>query len=277
MGIAAQGMAAASGPALVIYAWFGALTVGLSLGLLGSGGSILTVPVLVYLLHQPPKQAIAGSLAIVGAIALVGAVRYASQGLMSWRHLLLFGVPGVVATYGGAWMSQFVSGLLQLVVFAAIMGLAALAMLRPPRLAGVADGERAVIWLVAAGVVVGVVTGFVGVGGGFLLVPALVMLGGLDMHRAVATSLAVIVINSGSGFFKHAGLLRSAGESLDWHVIGVFILIGAAGSIVGNLLARRVPQQGLRKMFGVFLILMCGFILWRSVPALLLHAPPRHV
>ena len=251
--------------------------VGLSLGLLGSGGSILTVPVLVYLLHQPPKQAIAGSLAIVGAIALVGAMRYASQKLVSWRHLLLFGVPGVVATYGGSWVSQFVSGLVQLVVFAAIMGVAALAMLWPPRLAGDADGERALIWLVTAGVVVGLVTGFVGVGGGFLLVPALVMLGGLHMHRAVATSLAVIVINSASGFVKHAGLLRRAGESLDWHIIGIFILIGAVGSLVGNVVARRVPQQGLRKLFGVFLILMCGFILWRSIPVLLAPTPPRHV
>jgi len=261
----------------VIYALFGALTVGLSLGLLGSGGSILTVPALVYLLHQPPKQAIAGSLAIVGAIALVGAARYASQGLLSWRHLLLFGIPGVVATYGGSWMSQFVSGLVQLVVFAAVMAMAALAMLRPPRLAVAgAGGEGALPWLVAAGTSVGLVTGFVGVGGGFLLVPALVMLGGLDMHRAVATSLAVIVIDSASGFLKHAALLRSAGSSLDWRVIGMFILIGAAGSIVGNVVARRVPHRGLRRLFGLFLILMCGFILWRSIPGLLPHVPSGH-
>ena len=257
----------------MIYALFGALMVGLSLGLLGSGGSILTVPVLVYLLHQPPKQAIAGSLAIVGAIALVGAARYASQGLMSWRHLLLFGVPGLVATYGGSWVSQFVPGLVQLVVFAAIMGLAAMAMLRPPRLID-ASVERALIWLVGAGAMVGLITGFVGVGGGFLLVPALVMLGGLGMHRAVATSLAVIVINSLSGFYKHAGLLLGSGQSLDWHVIGIFVLVGAGGSLVGNVLARRVPQHFLRKSFGVFLILMCGFILWHSIPGLLPHAAP---
>ncbi len=253
----------------MIYVLLGALTVGVSLGLLGSGGSILTVPVLVYLLHQPVKQAIAGSLAIVGVIALVGAVRYASQGLMSWRHVLLFGVPGVVATYGGSWVSQFVSGLVQLVVFAAIMGLAAWAMLRPPRLPDAASAERALGWLVAAGIGVGLVTGFVGVGGGFLLVPALVMLGGLDMHRAVASSLAVIVINSASGFYKHAGLLAGTGQSLDWHVIGLFILVGAVGSLAGNAIARRIPQHGLRRAFGVFLILMCAFILWRSVPLLL--------
>lgn len=259
----------------MIYALLGALAVGLSLGLLGSGGSILTVPVLVYLLHQPPKQAIAGSLAIVGAISLVGAVRYASQGLMSWRHVLLFGLPGVVATYGGSWVSQFVPGLLQLVVFAVIMGLASWAMLRPPRLTGEAGGERALVWLIAAGIFVGLVTGFVGVGGGFLLVPALVLLGGLDMHRAVATSLAVIVINSVSGFYKHYNLLTGAGQSLDWHTIGLFILIGAAGSLAGNVVARRIPQQGLRRAFGVFLILMCGFILWRTIPGLLHHMNTR--
>ncbi|MGY3041410.1 putative membrane protein YfcA [Rhodanobacter sp. TND4EL1] len=257
----------------MIYAFLGALAVGISLGLLGSGGSILTVPVLVYLLHQPAKEAIAGSLAIVGAIALVGAVRYTSQGLMSWRHVLLFGLPGVVATYGGSWISQFVPGLVQLAVFAAIMGVAAWAMLRPSKLMREAGGERALVWLIAAGIGVGVVTGFVGVGGGFLLVPALVMLGGLSMHRAVATSLAVIVINSISGFYKHAALLSAAGEALNWHVIGVFILIGAGGSLVGNVVARRIPQQGLRKAFGVFLILMCGFILWRTIPGLLSHAP----
>lgn len=256
----------------MIYALIGALAVGLSLGLLGSGGSILAVPALVYLLHQPPKQAIAGSLVIVGAIALVGAARYASQGLMSWRHVLLFGVPGVVATYGGSWVSQFVPGLIQLAVFAVIMAVAAWAMLRPPRLTGKADGERALLWLIAAGTGVGLITGFVGVGGGFLLVPALVMLGGLSMHRAVATSLAVIVINSASGFYKHSGLLAGTGQSLDWHIIGVFILIGAAGSLVGNYVAGRIPQNGLRRAFGVFLILMCGFILWRTIPDLLQHA-----
>lgn len=259
----------------MIYAVLGALAVGLSLGLLGSGGSILTVPVLVYLLHQPPKQAIAGSLAIVGAIALAGAGRYASQGLISWRHVLLFGVPGVVATYGGSWISQFVPGLIQLAVFAAIMGVAAWAMLRPPKLMREAGGERALIWLIAAGIAVGLVTGFVGVGGGFLLVPALVMLGGLNMHRAVATSLAVIVINSIGGFYKHAALLTDAGESLNWHIIGLFILIGGAGSLVGNVVARRIPQQGLRQAFGVFLILMCGFILWRTIPGLLQHTDVR--
>lgn len=259
----------------MIYAIFGALLVGVSLGLMGSGGSILTVPVLVYLLDQPAKEAIAGSLVIVGAIALVGAARYSWQGLVSWRHVVLFGAPGVVATYGGAWVSQFASGAVQLVVFAGIMGLASWAMLRPPRLAEETHGRRALPWLLAAGVVVGLVTGFVGVGGGFLLVPALVLLGGLGMHRAVATSLSIIVINSVSGFYKHQQLLSGSGHALDWHVIGLFVVIGALGSLAGNFVARRIHHRRLRQAFGVFLILMCGFILWRTIPGLLHGASPH--
>lgn len=264
-------MQRSEGRSILIYAIFGALLIGLSLGLLGSGGSILTVPALVYLLRQSPKEAIAGSLVIVGAIALVGGAQYARQRLVSWRHVLLFGAPGVVATYGGAWVSQFVTGVVQLVVFAVIMALAAGFMLKPPRLTEEEHAERALPWLIAAGVIVGLVTGFVGVGGGFLLVPALVLLGGLSMHRAVATSLTVIVINSISGFYKHHQLLAGAGESLQWHVIGIFVLLGALGSVAGNIVARRIPHHRLRQGFGVFLVLMCGFILWRSLPELL-HA-----
>lgn len=257
----------------MIYALIGAMCVGLSLGLLGSGGSILTVPVLVYLLHQPPKIAIAGSLAIVGAIALIGAARYAHQGLVSWRHVLQFGVPGVIATYGGAWVSQFVPGGVQLVVFALIMAAAAWAMLKSPTRASEDErAEKPLLLLLAAGVGVGIITGFVGVGGGFLLVPALVFLGGLPMHRGIATSLAVIVINSASGFYKQHAVVTAAGHSLDWRVIGIFVLVGGIGSLVGNYIARRIPQHRLRQVFGVFLIAMCGFILWRTLPGLLHHA-----
>lgn len=252
----------------MIAAILGALAVGLSLGLLGSGGSILTIPALVYLLHQPTKLAIAGSLAIVGSIALIGAARYAQQGLVSWRLVASFGVPGVVATWGGAWLSQFVPGALQLAVFAGIMGVAAWGMLRPPAAASVPANPRPLPWLVVAGIGVGLVTGFVGVGGGFLLVPALVFLAGLGMHRAVATSLVVIVINSASGFLKHYEVVTAAGHALDWRVIGLFILVGGIGSLVGNGMARRVPQRRLRQVFGVFLIAMGGFILWRTIPEL---------
>lgn len=257
----------------MIDAFFGALAIGLSLGVLGSGGSILTVPVLVYLLYQPPKVAIAGSLAIVGAIALIGAARYAQQRLVSWRLVALFGAPGVIATFGGAWVSQFVPGAVQLVVFAGIMGVAAWGMLRSSPTVDQAAIERSLPMLIVAGIGVGLITGFVGVGGGFLLVPALVFLGGLAMHRAVATSLAIIVINSVSGFYKQHEVVTAAGHSLDWRIIGLFVLVGGIGSVAGNFVARRIPQRRLRQVFGVFLIAMCGFILWRTIPGLLHHTP----
>ncbi len=255
----------------MVLTFLGALAVGLSLGLLGSGGSILTVPILVYLAGEGAKIAIAASLAIVGAISLVGAANYARQELVAWRYVLYFGLPGVVSTYAGAWVSHFVSGAVQLVVFALVMGAASITMLRGSR-SGVdsgADQERHYAWLIAAGVGIGLVTGFVGVGGGFLIVPALVLLGGLRMHRAVGTSLAVITINSASGFYKHSDLIRAAGGHMPWVLIGIFSGIGIAGSLVGNVLARRLRQHHLRRLFGIFLVAMCGYILWRSVPQLI--------
>lgn len=245
----------------------GAIVVGLSLGLLGSGGSILTVPILIYLVGQSDKVAIASSLAIVGAIALFGALNYLRQGLVSMRFVVLFGVPGIAGTYAGALASSHVSGAIQLVVFAVIMGLASYSMLKPATVeSGPAPNSQSVLVLVASGAGVGVITGFVGVGGGFLLVPALALLGGLRMHRAVGTSLAIIVLNSASGFYKHLDLLKSQHAAIDWRIIGLFIGVGVVGSYAGTLLARRIQQAHLRRLFGWFLVAMCLYILVRSLP-----------
>ncbi len=249
--------------------WLGALVVGLSLGLLGSGGSILTVPILVYLAGESPKVAIAASLAIVGAIALVGAANYARQRLVDWRYVLYFGLPGIVATYAGTWVSHFVSGAVQLVVFAVIMGLASYTMLRPASTVETPPPRRHLGGLLAAGVAVGLVTGFVGVGGGFLFVPALVILGGLSMHRAVGTSLAVIALNSASGFVGHLETLTSESVRIPWGLIAAFAAIGMAGSLAGHRVGRRLAHSSLRRMFGVLLILTSAFILWHSVPEIL--------
>ena len=186
--------------AMNVIAVLCALAIGLTLGLLGSGGSILTVPVLVYLLGQPEKVAIAGSLAIVCAIALVGAVPYARQRLIDWRSVVLFGLPGMAGTWLGAWAAQFVSGALQLFVFALVMLAAAWSMFRAPPAAD-GRGPRHAGLVVADGLAVGALTGFVGVGGGFLIVPALVLLGGLTIQRAIATSLLVIAMKSAAGFW----------------------------------------------------------------------------
>jgi uncharacterized protein len=245
----------------------GAVLIGVSLGLLGSGGSILTVPVLVYLLGQPEKIAIASSLAIVGAIAAVGAAQWARSGLVAWRSVAWFGIPGILGTVGGAWMSALVTGATQLIVFAIVMLLAAGFMLRPPGIpvAGASPlPPRALRWVVADGLAVGALTGFVGVGGGFLIIPALVLLGRLDMHRAVGTSLVIIALKSFAGFANYLPVLAGEGLAVDWQVISVFSTIGAVGSFIGNRIGARVPQAALRRGFGAVLIPMAIYILWRS-------------
>jgi uncharacterized membrane protein YfcA len=253
-------------------AWPGAIAIGISLGLLGSGGSILTVPVLVYLLGQDEKVAIAGSLFIVGSIALAGSLQFVRAGFISWRTVAIFGLPGMAGTWLGAAIAAYVSGLTQLALFAVVMLLASFLMLRPIRLTD-AEPEPRALWKIAGdGLVVGVITGLVGVGGGFLIVPALVLLGGLSMHHAVATSLVIIALKSYSGFYKYLDVLEQQGLSLDWPVLGLVTVLGIAGSFVGSRLAKRVPQDRLKRWFGYFLIVMGIYILARSLPgALGLH------
>lgn len=245
----------------------GAVAIGLVLGLLGSGGSILTVPVLVYLAHVPEKMAIAESLAIVGTIALFGMLPHWRQGHVVWRRVALFGGGGLAGAYLGATLAQWIPGAVQLVLFAVVMIAAAFAMFRGrPQSDG--GSERSIpAWRVAAlGVVVGIMTGLVGVGGGFLIVPALVLLVGLPMHDAVGTSLAIIVLNSAAGFAKYVDVLAARGASVDWRLIALFAAVGVAGSFVGNLVGRHVDQHQLRRGFAVFLVVMGGFILVREAP-----------
>ncbi|WP_412069951.1 sulfite exporter TauE/SafE family protein [Rubrivirga sp. IMCC43871] len=255
----------------MLYALLGAVAIGLVLGLLGSGGSILTVPVLVYLAGQPDKVAIAESLAIVGAIAAVGAVPYARQKLVDWHSVLYFGVPGIVGTYGGAALAKWVPGAVQLALFAVVMILAAGLMLRGKESLEARGDEphtRQPLWLIAIeGLIVGVLTGLVGVGGGFLIVPALVLLGGLSMRMAVGTSLLIIAAKSAAGFWKYTDVLAETGLHVDWALIGIFAVIGIAGSFVGNALSQRVPQAQLKRGFAVFLVVMGIFILYKEAPA----------
>ena len=247
----------------------GAIAIGLSLGLLGSGGSILTVPVLVYLLGQDEKVAIAGSLFIVGTIALVGSMQFLRAGFIQWRSVLVFGLPGMVGTYLGAVIAAFVPGAMQLALFALVMLAASYLMLRPLDLEH-ADSTPRATWKIAVdGLVVGIVTGLVGVGGGFLIVPALVLLGGLTMHQAVATSLIVIALKSYSGFYKYLDVLEQQSLELDWKTLLIVTGLGIAGSFAGSSLARRLPQDKLKRWFGYFLIVMGIYILVRSTPDVL--------
>ncbi len=263
----------------MIFAWFGALAIGLSLGLLGSGGSILTVPVLVYLVGQADKVAIAGSLAIVGGISLVGAIPYALRRRIDWRSVLLFGIPGMAGTYFGAFLAAYVSGAFQLLLFAVIMLLAAAMMLRPsPEIDPSETPKKQAVWKVGLeGLTVGVITGLVGVGGGFLIVPALVLLGGLPMHMAIGTSLIIIAFKSFSGFYKYTQVLQDLGLSLDWGIIALMMGLGIVGSFAGNAIGSKVPQAALRRGFAVFLIVMGTFILWQNVPGVFADTSPREL
>lgn len=250
-----------------ILAWPGAVAIGISLGLLGSGGSILTVPVLVYLIGQDEKVAIAGSLFVVGTIALAGSLQYLRAKLVDWHNVLVFGLPGMVGTYIGAALAAYLSGIMQLTLFAGVMLLASWFMLRPIDLGSGGEHEPRATWKIAGdGLGVGVLTGLVGVGGGFLIVPALVLLGGMAMHRAVATSLVIIALKSYSGFYKYTDVLEAQNLELDWYTLMIVTGLGIAGSLVGGKLANRLPQNTLKKSFGIFLIVMGIYILIRSAP-----------
>jgi len=249
-----------------IFAWPGAIAIGISLGLLGSGGSIITVPVLVYLIGQDEKVAIAGSLFVVGNIALAGSLQYIRAKLIDWHNVVVFGVPGMAGTYLGAVIAAYVPGIIQLALFALVMLLASYMMLRPVELTD-APHEPREAWKIAGdGLLVGVITGLVGVGGGFLIVPALVLLGGLGIHAAVATSLVIIALKSYSGFYKYIAVLDAQNLQLDWQTLMIVTVLGVVGSYGGARYAKRMPQDKLKRWFGYFLVIMGIYILARSGP-----------
>jgi uncharacterized membrane protein YfcA len=244
----------------MMWAVVGAVVIGLSLGLLGSGGSILTVPVLVYVLGHADKPAIAESLAIVGGIALIGALPGVFGKRVDWRMVLLFGVPAMAGTWLGALVSFWVPGAVQLLIFALVMLLAAGLMLRgrgPTAKDGGGEVDRPLwVLVLAEGLGVGVLTGLVGVGGGFLIVPALVLMGGLGMRQAVATSLVIIAGKSAAGFWKYLSVLGDLNMEVDWPIIGLFIAIGGGGAILGSRIGGRIDPRSLQRWFGVFLVVM---------------------
>lgn len=253
----------------MLPALLGAVAVGLSLGLLGAGGSILTVPVLLYLLHQPEKEAIAGSLFVVGTIALSAALSHALAKRIDWGKVALFGLPGMAGAWAGAWIGRYLPGPVQLLMFAAVMFTAAVFMFKPGKASAAAQQHPGL--LVPEGFGVGMVTGLVGVGGGFLIVPALVFFGRLDMHRAVATSLVIITLQAFTGFVRYTWSAGHAAISLDWPVLAVFVAAGVVGSLAGGWLAPRIPRGKLRRIFAVFLVLMTAFIIIHTVSTNYMH------
>lgn len=242
-----------------------AVLIGVSLGLLGGGGSILTVPVLVYVLGFGAKEAVTTSLVVVGVASLFGSVGHWRQGDVNPRIALTFGVIATVGAYAGARLAVFFSGSAQLLLLAGVMLAAALFMFRERTARGAEkeSGRGFSVGLAALGVGVGVLTGLVGVGGGFLIVPALVLLGGVAMRDAVGTSLPVISMNAAAGFVGHLGNV-----DVRWGFVALFTAAAVAGILCGTHLAGYVPQGVLRKSFAIFLVVVGVFVVYQNRGAL---------
>jgi|SRR5699024_1435759 len=249
----------------MILVWIGALFVGLSLGLLGSGGSILTVPILIYLIGVEEKLAIAESLGIVGSISFAGFIPYAFKKQVHWKSIILFGLPGMGGAYFGAFISYYVSSTIQLFIFAAVMLGAAAGMFLNTNSEDEVTGPYR-WWLISIeGFCVGILTGLVGVGGGFMIVPGLVLLGGLPMDLAIGTSLAIITLQSATGFIKYLDVLEDLNLEIDIQLMVVFGLIGAVGSLVGKTVGSRISNEGLKQGFAVFLIVMGVYVIYMNI------------
>jgi uncharacterized membrane protein YfcA len=238
--------------------------IGVSLGLIGGGGSIITVPVLVYALGVDAHQAIAMSLAVVGVTSLVGASMHFRKGAVDLPTGTLFGGSGVVGAFFGAKLTYLLSPDVLLLCFAGLMLVIAALMLVQRRGGEAAPHGRSTWKAVAAGLVVGVLTGFLGVGGGFLIVPALVLFGGLHMKDAVGTSLVVISINCVAGL---AGHLAHGG--FDPRIATMVTALAAAGALAGTALSHRVSPEHLKTGFALFVIAVAVFLVAKNASVLL--------
>ncbi len=261
-----------------IFAILAGLATGMVLGLFGSGGSIIAMPALMYLLYVEPKSAIAMSLGVVAVTATVSGLDNWRRGLVDVRVALVFGLFGVAGTFAGARLGLLTPVVIQLGLFALVMYAAAWRMLKPARVAAPASGIVAVGGGAAAlggcrdffspcmghialhGIGVGVLTGLVGVGGGFLIVPALVLLSGIPMKTAVGTSLVIVAAKSYAGFIGYMG-----GVPIDWSMMASFTAVTVVGSFIGARFSNRISQDMLKKAFAWFLVVVATYILFKSV------------
>ncbi|MDX8381873.1 MAG: sulfite exporter TauE/SafE family protein [Ghiorsea sp.] len=250
------------------------LIMGVSLGVFGAGGSILTVPILVYFMGVGGADATAYSLFIVGITAVFGAYTYYKQDLIQFKIGFIFAVPAIVAVYlvrllvmpglpesiatFGSWV--LTKDELVLSVFSVIMMMAASAMIKSQKASVETLKKMNLTWIGVEGLVVGVVTGFVGAGGGFLIIPALVMLAGLSIKNAIGTSLMIIAFKSILGFL---GDIQS-GMLIDWTLLMEVSSLSIVGALIGERLGRTVDANKLRPAFGYFVMLMGVGILIRE-------------
>lgn len=236
-----------------------AAIIGLSLGVLGGGGSILTVPIFVYVLGFGAKPAIAMTLPVVGATSLIGAASHWREGNLDLRVALLFGAVAMTGAYLGARLAHLLTGTEQLAILGVVMVAAAISMIRGRPEGDASLPRRPMSLVLVAARTVGALTGLVGIGGGFLAVPALVLLARTPMKQAVGTSLLVIAMNSAAGFAGYVGQVE-----IPWGFLTAFTAIATLGILAGTRLVRHVSQHRLRRSFAVFLLAMAAFVLYQN-------------
>ncbi|WP_060874813.1 sulfite exporter TauE/SafE family protein [Myroides odoratus] len=251
-----------------------ALLVGISLGLIGSGGSILTVPILVYILKIEPFLATAYSLFIVGSTALVGGVQNAINRKVNYKLVVLFGLPSLLAVYVmRAYVLPLVPNVIAIgslnlsknvvlmVLFALVMFASAMKMIRPKAIIqNQTQSQPQQTQLILQGILIGIVAGTVGAGGGFLIIPALILFANISMKEAVGTSLFIIAIQSLFGFLGDV-----SNPLLDWNLLLTFSAISIVGIFLGIFLTRYIPDNNLKKGFGYFVLLMALYIFSKEV------------
>jgi uncharacterized membrane protein YfcA len=230
------------------------LAVGLSLGMLGSGGSIVMLPVLVYVAGIEPHSAVAMSLAVVGGTSAVGAYLRYRQGHFHVQATLYFSLGGIVGAFFGSRLTHLVDHQVLMLLFSGLMVAVAVAMLRGRKDMSQTQQCHPVRCLLI-GLAIGVLTGFLGVGGGFVIVPALVLLAGIETNKAVGASLAIIAINSASGFVGHVWQM-----GLDWQQTLLLLSLAVVGMFVGTSVSSRVPEKKLANLFASF-VLAVGFVI----------------
>ena len=236
--------------------------VGFVLGLLGGGGSILAVPIFLYVLHVAPKSAIAMSLAVVGLSAFVGFLTHWRQGTVALRVALPFGLCAMIGAFITARLERFVPANVQLTLFAIFAFTAAIVMLRdaakpePPTATSPRRDVHFSPKLIPHALGVGVLTALVGAGGGFVIVPALVLIADVPIKPAVGSSLLIITLNALSGFFGYIGQVP-----IDWPLIGSFSATAAIGAIIGTRILRYVPQRRIKQAFAILILVLGAYLI----------------
>ena len=244
-----------------------ALCIGLSLGLIGGGGSVLAVPILIYVMGLTPKTAIATSLAVVGMVSVIGAIPHWRQGNVNFRTAAFFAPTAMIGAYLGARIADLplITETFQLICFGLVMVTASILMIRKrgkssenPAEVASQKHNLASHWLAIPlqGLGIGIITGFVGVGGGFIIVPALVLFGGIAMKEAIGTSLLIIAFNSATGFWGYLSQVE-----LDWNLVISFTIAASLGTLVGAYLTRFIDAKNLQKGFGYFVLAVAVFVL----------------